>query len=46
MARSSWLELALEAKLTESSSTGELLREVRDLLAIFVVSGRTAKSRR
>jgi four helix bundle protein len=41
-----WLELALEAKLTESSSTEELLREVRELLAIFVVSGRTAKSRR
>jgi hypothetical protein len=46
MARSSWLELALEAKLTESSSTEELLREVRELLAIFVVSGRTVKSRR
>src|SRR5580704_6503135 len=33
-----WLELALEAKLTESSSTEELLREVRELLAIFVAS--------
>jgi four helix bundle protein len=41
-----WLELALEANLTESVSTEELLREVRELLAIFVASGRTAKSRR
>jgi four helix bundle protein len=41
-----WLELALEAKLIESGSTEELLREVRELLAIFVASGRTAKSRR
>lgn len=28
-------ELALEANLTESVSTEELLREVRELLAIF-----------
>jgi four helix bundle protein len=41
-----WLELALEAKLTALTSTEELLREVRELLAIFVPSGRTAKSRR
>ena len=41
-----WLELATEANLTASSSAEELLREVRELLAIFVASGRTAKSRR
>jgi four helix bundle protein len=41
-----WLELALEANLTAPTSTEELLREVRELLAIFVASGRTAKSRR
>ena len=41
-----WLELAMEANLTASSSAEELLREVRELLAIFVASGRTAKSRR
>jgi four helix bundle protein len=41
-----WLELAMEANLRGSSSTEELLREVRELLAIFVASGRTAKSRR
>jgi four helix bundle protein len=39
-----WLELALEANLTTSTSSEELLREVRELLAIFVASGRTAKS--
>lgn len=41
-----WLELAQEANLTTPTSTEELLREVRELLAIFVASGRTAKSRR
>jgi four helix bundle protein len=41
-----WLELAMEANLTTSASSEELLREVRELLAIFVASGRTAKSRR
>lgn len=41
-----WLELAVEANLTGSSSTEELLQEVRELLAIFVASGRTAKSHR
>src|SRR3984957_12599057 len=35
-----WLELALEAKLLESNSTEELLREARELLAIFVASGK------
>jgi four helix bundle protein len=41
-----WLELALEANLTTSRSIEGLLKEVRELLAIFVASGRTAKSRR
>jgi four helix bundle protein len=41
-----WLELALEANLATSSSIEGLLKEVRELLAIFVASGRTAKSRR
>jgi four helix bundle protein len=41
-----WLELALEANLATLTSTEELLREVRELLAIFAASGRTAKSRR
>jgi len=41
-----WLELALEANLATSASSEELLRELRELLAIFVASGRTAKSRR
>jgi four helix bundle protein len=41
-----WLELAAEANLVDPSSTEELLQEVRELLAIFVASGRTAKSRR
>jgi hypothetical protein len=36
----------VEANLTTSTSSEELLREVRELLAIFVASGRTAKSRR
>lgn len=41
-----WLELAMEANLTGSGPAEELLGEVRELLAIFVASGRTAKSRR
>jgi four helix bundle protein len=41
-----WLELAMEANLSTSSLIEELLQEVRELLAIFVASGRTAKSRR
>ena len=41
-----WLELALGANLTTPTSSEELLREVRELLAIFVASCRTAKSRR
>ena len=44
--REYWLELALEANLTTPASSEELLREVRELLAIFVASGRTAKSLR
>ena len=41
-----WLELAMEANLIGASLAEQLLREVRELLAIFVASGRTAKSRR
>jgi four helix bundle protein len=41
-----WLELTQEAKLIASSTHMDLLREVQELLAIFVASGRTAKSRR
>jgi four helix bundle protein len=41
-----WLELAAEANLVDPSSIEVLLQEVRELLAIFVASGRTAKSRR
>jgi four helix bundle protein len=41
-----WLELAVEANLTRLGSIEELLQEVRELLAIFVASGRTAKARR
>jgi four helix bundle protein len=40
-----WLELAIEANIVRSSSAEEILKEVRELLAIFVASGRTAKSR-
>jgi four helix bundle protein len=41
-----WLELALEAKLIELNLIEDTLREVRELLAIFVARGKTAKSRR
>jgi len=41
-----WVELALEAKLVELNLIEDTLREVRELLAIFVASGKTAKSRR
>jgi four helix bundle protein len=41
-----WLELAQDAKLVALTASAELLREVQELLAIFVASGRTAKSRR
>jgi four helix bundle protein len=41
-----WLELAQEANLITSTAGEEPLRETRELLAIFVASGRTAKSRR
>ena len=40
-----WLELAMEANLIGSSSAEELLREVRELLGMFVASERPAKSR-
>jgi four helix bundle protein len=41
-----WLELAQDANLVALTASEELLREVQELLAIFVASGRTAKSRR
>jgi len=41
-----WLELLIEAKLIKPSMVDPLLAECRELLAIFVSSGRTAKRRR
>jgi four helix bundle protein len=41
-----WLELAQDAKLTALTASDGLLRKVQELLAIFVASGRTAKSHR
>jgi four helix bundle protein len=41
-----WLELAIEANLIDLNLTEDVLREVRELLAIFVASGKTAKSRK
>jgi four helix bundle protein len=41
-----WLELAIEANLSKSAGFDSLLPESRELLAIFVSSGKTAKSRR
>ena len=40
-----WLELAAEAKLILAARLEPLLDETRQLLAIFVASGRTAKKR-
>ena len=40
-----WPELAVEANLTGPDSA-ELLKEIGELLAIFVASGRTAKAHR
>ena len=39
-----WLELLLESNVAPAASP--LLTEIRELLAIFVASGKTAKSRR
>ena len=41
-----WLELAQGADLIALTASEEPLRETQELLAIFVASGRTAKSRR
>lgn len=41
-----WLELLAESGVAGGGSLDDLLRESRELLAIFVASGRTAKSRR
>ena len=40
-----WLELAQDASSIRLTAS-DLLRETRELLAIFVASGKTAKSRR
>ena len=41
-----WLELLIESGVANPGTCDDLLREARELLAIFVASGRTAKSRR
>jgi four helix bundle protein len=41
-----WLELFLESNVAPSASSSPLLVESRELLAIFVASGKTAKSHR
>jgi four helix bundle protein len=41
-----WLELAQGADLITLTASEEPLRETQELLAIFVASGRTAKSHR
>lgn len=41
-----WLELLLESRHAEGPTIESLLAESRELLAIFVASGKTAKSRR
>jgi hypothetical protein len=41
-----WLELAPGADVIALTASEEPLREAQELLAIFVASGRTAKSRR
>ena len=41
-----WLELFLEGELAAPDKASPLLSEAAELLAIFVASGRTAKSRR
>jgi four helix bundle protein len=41
-----WLELFLESNVAPSVTCSPLLTEIRELLAIFVASGKTAKSRR
>ncbi len=41
-----WLELLTESGMVASTRTADLLREVRELLAIFVASRRTARGAR
>jgi four helix bundle protein len=41
-----WLELSIDADLGRADTLTKLLKESRELLAIFVASGRTAKSAR
>ncbi|MFN2508802.1 MAG: four helix bundle protein [Chthoniobacterales bacterium] len=41
-----WIELLIESSPSDGGANLELLTEARELLAIFVASGRTAKSRR
>jgi four helix bundle protein len=41
-----WLELFLESNVASAASSAPLLTEIRELLAIFVASGKTAKSHR
>jgi four helix bundle protein len=41
-----WLELSLESNVALGASCSPLLTEIRELLAVFVASGKTAKSRR
>lgn len=41
-----WLELLLESRHAKETAIESLLAESRELLAIFVASGKTAKSRR
>ena len=41
-----WLELLIESGVANPGTCDDLLREAPELLAIFVASGRTAKSRR
>jgi four helix bundle protein len=41
-----WLELLLESNVAPATSSSPLLTEIRELLAIFVASGKTPKSRR
>jgi four helix bundle protein len=41
-----WLELVSESGVTSEAQTADLLKEARELLAIFSASRRTAKSRR
>ncbi len=41
-----WLELLVESGIAGKGTCDNLLRESRELLAILVASGRTAKSRR